>query len=198
VLDLPLISVVIPVREGGDPYITLRSLSRQSYRPIEIIIAHDKKGNANWARNLGAHQAIGSLFLFSDDDIDWHPSAIALLYSALSTHPEASYAYGAYQMEGRIQCNREWDWEALKQRNYISTMSLVKSSAFQKVFGFDQEVHRLQDWDLWIRMGLKGMTGVYCGGLIFRTKMKDGITCFKGKGRPVSEAYRIVRERNGI
>ncbi len=167
------ISVVIPVRAGGNPTVTLESLARQTFRDFEVIIAWDRHGNANWARNRGAELARAPLLLFSDDDIRWEPHGVESLYRALEAHPEASYAYGAYAIGDWVQCNRPWNARLLRQRNYISTMSLIRREHFP---GFDPAVRRLQDWDLWLTMLAQGRDGFYCEDLIFRTEKGNGIT----------------------
>lgn len=174
-----MVSVIIPVRAGGDPYVTLRSLKAQDF-PLEVCIGQDVDGRgANWARNHAVKMARTEYLLFSDDDIQWRPGAVRLLYETLVATPAASYAYGAWRLvggprDGFVQCDREFNGPALERGNYISTMSLVRRQAFLR---FDEDLHRLQDWELWLRMWLGSKAaGVYCGQIIFDSAEREGIT----------------------
>lgn len=187
------ITVVIPVREGGTPAITLSSLAQQTFQNFDLVICQDEVGNANWARNRGAEWAHTEFILFSDDDIDWLPNALALLVETLRTRPEANYAYGAYRMGDVIQCDKSFSSAELKRHNYISTMSLIRTRDFP---GFDEFLARLQDYDLWLTMLEQGKMGVYCGAVLFETQKRFGITY--GSGQTYDEALAIVRQKHGL
>lgn len=187
------LTVVIPVRQGGNPEVTLRSLGRQTHQDFDVVVVQDEQGNANWARNRGLELVTTPLVLFSDDDIDWNPKALDWLHTALELHPAASYSYGAYEMGGRVQCNQEFDSRILKRRNFVSTMSMVRRSDFP---GFDTALQRLQDWDVWLTMWKAGKFGVYCGQLIFTTEVRNGIT--KGGNITYDEALTILRRKHNL
>lgn len=187
-----LVSVVIPTIGRASLATTIRSLNRQSHTPSEIIITYDSGAGANWARNEGADKATCPYLLFSDDDITWEKGAIKDLLRALWSRPSAAYAYGWYEKEGNQYCNRPFSARDLKQGNYISTMSLFRRDLFP---GFDEQIQRLQDWDLYLTLLEEGYEGVYCGGKIFVTKENDGIT---RNSIPWEEADEIVRRKHGL
>lgn len=188
----PELSVVIPVRAGGNPYVTLASLAKQSYSDFEIIVAQDEWGNANKARNAGYALCGDSKYvLFSDDDIEWAPDAFDKMVRSLASS-DSAYCYCAYQMGGKVYCDEPWSADALRRRNYISTMSVIRRECFP---GWDEDVERLQDWALWLSMLSAGHRGLYCGESLFSTSVRDGIT---RNGRVTyEEAYRIVKEKHG-
>lgn len=188
------LSIIIPIREGGNPEVTLRSLERQTYRDFDIICAWDHGRGANHARNAGFRLTNTPLVLFSDDDIDWHPDALQRLVSTLKANPKASYSYGAYTMGGRVYCDRPFDAARLKRGNYISTMSVIRTEHFP---GFDESIQRLQDYDVWLAMLAAGHVGVYCGAEIFTTKVRNGIT-YAPDSQTYEEAFEILRRKYGI
>lgn len=191
----PKLSIIIPVREGGSPVTTLRSLAASTFRDFEVIVSWDHGGGACAARNAGFRLASAPLVLFSDDDITWMPDGIQRLVSALEANPDAAYSYGAYVMHGRVQCDRDFDPKALRRQNYISTMSVIRREAFP---GFDEDLRRLQDYDLWLTMLAAGHHGVYAGpGVIFSTKVRNGIT-YAPDAQPYETALQIVRRKHGI
>lgn len=189
----PAITVVIPVREGGNPSITLRSLAHQNV-PLNIVVSWDHGRGANVARNNGFSLVKTPFVLFSDDDITWRPGALSHMLMTLMMNPQASYCYGAYDLENWIQCNVPWNAPRLLMSNYISTMSLIRTDDFPL---FDPDIKRLQDWELWVRMYKDhGKTGVYCGRVIFSTKRRAGITY--GANITHEEAVAVIRKKHNI
>lgn len=194
-MRFPQISVAIPVGPGDTPAPALESLGRQIGVDLELCIVHDPQGRgANWARNVAVKQLCSrDLILFSDADIEWEREAVYALWTTLHAHPEAAYAYGCWEMNGRVQCTEAFDFGRLKRGNFISTMSLVRRETFP---GFDETIGRLQDWDLWLTMGARGHFGVQSGRLIFKTKERDGIT----KNGPVdwATARAAIAAKHGL
>lgn len=188
-----MITVVIPCRETENAYVTLRSLAKQTLQPAAIVVVHDEGKGANWARNRGFEMVKTPYVLFSDDDIAWEPDALANLYSAMQVDGHASYAYGGYTIDGKPHSFREFSAYALRQNNYISTMSLIWAEDFA---GFDESLQRLQDWDLWLTMLERDHVGVYCGHKVFSTKRRAGITF--GDGISWEEARAIVARKHGL
>lgn len=174
-----LISVIIPVRKGGSPKVTIDSLNRQTFRNFETIIVNDDNNRgAPYCRNRGFEASKSPFVLFSDDDIAWKPNAFQRLYDTLNAHPEASFAFGSYHLinydgtEHKIGRPFRWDPGELMRRNYISTMSLIRRGHFP---GFDEGLTRLQDWELWIRMLKLGYSGAFTeGGDLFSTEVQAG------------------------
>jgi hypothetical protein len=177
------LSIVIPCRRGSYPRVTLESLARQAFRDFDVIVSFDQGRGANWARNQGFRLVRTAYVLFSDDDIDWRPDALARLKAGLDRHPEVSYSYGTYVIPGiGVRANVPFDPARLKRVNYISTMSMIRTRDFPR---FDESIRRFQDWDLWLTMLAKGKIGVHCGGAeIFHTRLRPGITY----GNPLSAA----------
>lgn len=211
---LNLITVVIPVREISirneansllkvqqrvkerDARLdrTLKSIWAQTMGISVVNVIHDSFKGANFARNKGFNFVRTPFVLFSDDDIDWEPDAFENLYHELYTNPQASFSYGWYEMDGKKYCQYPFNPDLLRQKNYISTMSLIRREHFP---GFDEKIKRLQDWDLWLTMLSQGRTGVYCDKKIFSTDVRDGIT-FGPDSLSWEEAERIVKRKHRL
>jgi hypothetical protein len=82
--------------------------------------------------------------------------------------------------------------ERLRRENYISTMSLIRRTAFP---GWDESVLRLQDYDLWLTMSMRGYRGAYVPRVLFAALYVDkGITRTDG----YADALRVVHRKHGI
>jgi glycosyltransferase involved in cell wall biosynthesis len=187
------LQIVIPVRKGGNAYTTLSSLGKSAFQDFDIVVVQDEWGNANMARNAGA-TGDSEFLLFSDDDIEWEPDGVGAMIDTLKENPDVSFAYGAYAMGGKTHCWEEWNPHILRMRNYISTMSVIRRSAFP---GWDESLCRLQDWDLWLTMARLGRVGKQVAPRCFRifsTGVRDGIT--RNGKVSYEEAYRIVKEKH--
>ncbi len=119
-----------------------------------------------------------------------------------------AYAYGGYdlvkirrrwlrrvnrQLLDRIG-NIDWDFDRLKAANFISPMSLMLRSMF---IGFDEDLKRLQDWDLWLRLALeRRLKGVWVGRTLFATPYRQGVSF--GGGISYEEAHHRVCQKLGL
>lgn len=116
----PLISCIVPVY-NGEKYLAeaLDSIWRQTYRPIEVIVADDgstdqsaavvkqcghevrylKQPNAGpaAARNLGLSAAQGEFIAFLDADDLWHPEKLTRQMAHFEARPELDYCVGHAQ-----------------------------------------------------------------------------------------------------
>ncbi len=167
------LTIVIPNKVGQIPILTIDSLYRQTFIDFDVIIINDRSGNANKARNEGLKKVDTEYILFSDNDINWKPYALQIMVDCLDQNRDVSLSWGSYELNGKLWCNKEWDQEALKQRNYISTMSVVRTDDHP---GFDENIKRLQDWDVWLTMLSQGKKGKYTGRIVFTTPLRNGIT----------------------
>jgi glycosyltransferase involved in cell wall biosynthesis len=187
------ITIIVTKRLGESAKITLDSLANQTFKDFVIYEIEDTEyRGAPWARNEGFIRAPKNEFtLFSDNDIAWEPTALETLINALKDNPDAAYAYGSYEVEGVIGIgdSQDFDGAELVRRNYISTMSLIRTHLFN---GFDETLGRLQDWDLWLSMLWDGYKGIYCGKKIFSTKVRDGISFGKNSQDLVCATQRVI------
>lgn len=184
------ITIVIPNKLGEDPEVTINSLYQQTYNNFDIIIINDYEGNANKARNKGLQKVSTPYVLFSDNDISWYPTAIEDLYVELKNDPTISFTYGSWKMDGVIHSNESWDEEKLLKSNYISTMSLVRVEDHP---GFDENIKRMQDWDVWLTMIENGHKGKFINKEIFSTLKRKGIST---NSISWDEAYSVISKKH--
>ncbi len=187
-----------PTREWERSNPTIRTLEGQTFTDFDTVVIwdRDRKG-ANWARNEGFKRVATELVLFSDDDVEWRAFALEAMVAALDAHPEASYAYGTYISivggKAYTVSNREFNAEALRRSNFVSTMSILRARDFP---GFDESLKRLQDWDLWLTLLDAGKVGVHCRRTIFESVCGPrGIT---NASIPWQDAYQPLKQRHHL
>lgn len=193
----PKISVIIPTYQHGDTIETcLLSLFNQTFRNFEIIVVNDgstdntievlekykdqikiinqENRGAPAARNRGFRESTGEFVIFCDADVEAKPEMLAKMLKALEKHPEASYAYSSF-MWGRKKFGlHEFDNEALKKTNYITSTSLIRRGHYP---GWDESLKKFQDWDLWLQMLEQGHIGVWVPEFLFTIKpRRNGIS----------------------
>lgn len=183
-----LISIIIPVYNHASVIRqSVRSIIRQTYRPIEIIIINDgstdnfneiekellndsdlvqfniriinqENKGAPAARNAGFAESSGNFVIFWDADTIAEPEMLKKMKQTLDSCSSASFAYCDFKFGLKTIFSHEFDAEKLKNNNYIDTTSLIRRSDFPR---FDETIKRFQDWDLWLTMVNKNKTGIY-------------------------------------
>lgn len=188
------ISVIIPTYQHGKSILTcLNSVFSQSRIPDEVIVVDDGSTDttkevvkslaknvtyfyqdnqgAAAARMTGFEKSSGSLVLFCDADVMMQPNMLELLENALKNDSEASWAYSGFNWGWKSFKSRAFDFERLKQDNFIHTTALIRRDAF---VGFDTSLKRFQDWDLWLSMAEEGHKGAYVPSNLFRVNHQFG------------------------
>lgn len=179
------VSVIIPLSKHRKDFFENMVLPLIEANGVNEIIINDNEGSAPKKRNDGFLKSTQPYIFFCDDDILLPADYIESLYNTLEKHKEVSFAYTGYHgivlhpethpMRGNFQIpNIEFNVTALKRGNYISTMSLVRREVFPM---FDENLKRLQDWDVWLRVVKNGGKGMLVQNQTFYAYYLDsGIT----------------------
>jgi glycosyltransferase involved in cell wall biosynthesis len=136
-------------------------------RPMEIII-NDDLGGAPKKRNDGFKKSTQPFVFFCDNDILLPKNHLEKLLDVLNKNPDKAFAYSGYvaivldTINHPIKTNfmiptMPYSVERLKQANFISTMSLIRRELFPM---FDENLKRLQDWDIYLTMLKNGNKGI--------------------------------------
>lgn len=127
-------------------------------------ICHDKKQGAAVARNTGIKAASAEFIAFQDSDDEW---LFEKLEKQMDAFSQASAKVGVvYTGFLRLENNQASYYppsdvsapsgnvlKALLHGNFVTTQSaVVKKDCFLKVGLFDEQMPRLQDWELFIRI----------------------------------------------
>jgi len=127
-------------------------------------IRHKKNKGSAVARNYGIKIARGEYIAFQDSDDEWLPEKIEKQMEIFKTAPsKIGVVYtGLWRIENNKKIyipsseisKKEGDiHNALFIKNFVTLPSaVVKKECFKTVGLFDENLPRLQDWDLWIRI----------------------------------------------
>jgi len=188
------LSVIIPLYNHAETIgICLDSVLNQTRQADEIIVVDDgstdrtqkvldtyrkhiksilqKNQGAPKARNNGFAASTGDYVIFCDADVRMKPNMLERLEQALEQHPEVSFAYGSFRWGLKAFRAMPFSIEELKKKNYIHTSALLRREHFP---GFDPEIKRFQDWDLWLTMSEQDRVGVFVDEELFTTVLAGG------------------------
>ena len=162
------ISVIVPLSKNRKDFFETMTLPLIEANDVNEIIVNDDEGRAPKKRNAGFKKSTQPFIFFCDDDILLPSNYISTLYDALIKNPDIDFAYTGYDgivlhpeshpMGNNFRIpNVEFSLNALKKGNYISTMTLMRREVFPM---FDENLKRLQDWDLFLTIVKNGGKGV--------------------------------------
>jgi len=148
---------------------------------IRFKIIYQSNSGSNAARNRGFEEIRASLFhprgggeeyiIFWDADIIAKPEMLEKMHNVLLEYPEASYAYSSFIFGKKKFKLWNFDAKKLKQMPYVHTTSLIRKKHFP---GWDENIKRLQDWDLYLTMLSQGHVGVWISEYLFTVLTKHG------------------------
>ena len=179
------VSVIVPLTKSRKSFFNNFVLPLLEANNVNEIIVNDDEGRAPKKRNDGFKKSTQPFLFFCDDDIFLPADYIQSLYDVLIKNPDVSFAYTGYvgivlhpethPMRGNFSIpSVPFNAENLKYGNYISTMTLVRRDTFPM---FDENLKRLQDWDLWLTIVKNGGKGILVPNQTFFAYYLDsGIT----------------------
>lgn len=204
-----LISVVIPTYQHADTIAAcIESVLAQKYDHHEIIVVDDgstddtqdilrpyknkvsvilqSNAGSNPARNRGLQEARGEFIIFVDADIIMKPDMLERMVKVLREDASVSYVYSAFTFGWKMFRGVPFSQKRMRERNFVHTTSLVRRLDFP---GFDPNIRRLQDWDVWLAMLEKGKVGKLIPDVLFHVQI-DGESRIGSQWLP-SIAYKI-------
>lgn len=194
------VSVVIPHQKSRAKFFSEVCLpSVERCNPAQIIVV-DREGGACEKRNEGAAKAVCDYLLFVDDDVELLPGCIERMHDRLYPHPTRAFCYSDHMSMDHLQdppvetlvCSGFWEPGRLRIANFVDTCSLIRKEHFP---GFDPEIKRLQDWDLFLTVSSRGGVGLYLPGPLYRKHRIDlGIT----DTVDLQESIKAVRTKHGL
>lgn len=179
---IPTISVIV-CDEGHAPSLqrAVRSVLGQPFQNIEVVVVgdgaaggaaggadarlrHVRAGSAvaGAVRAAGLAAARAPLVAYCDVDDEWAPEHLLVLYAGLMKEPGIDLVYGdaewfkAGKPKG-VPVSYDFDARTLARANYIFPSDVLhRLEPARAAGGFDVSMTANEDWDLWLRMTLRG------------------------------------------
>ena len=168
VLNQTYQNIELIVVDDSSPSFAQRAEVEQSVRSISdhiLYLKHEVCQGACAARNTGLSRAKGYYVSFLDDDDEWMPTKIeeqlkgfcddntALVFGNCIIIDEKANIKSISRFRGESG----YLFEPLLKRNIIGPTSnpLIKRESIEMVGGFDVQMESCQDYDLWLRLGLR-------------------------------------------
>ena len=156
------------------------------------VLSQENRGPAA-ARNVGIEAASSPLVAFLDSDDLWLPDYLERARTGIARQARPGFAYtDAWAFDPRSGKVRTRSVMApmrppdppprrpeaflleLLRRNFVFTSTVVPRSVLLGVGGFDPELLRAEDYDLWIRIVAHGFTPVWVPGRHVLYRVHDG------------------------
>ncbi len=170
-----------------------------------VRVIHQPNRGLPSARNAGAREAGTDYLVFLDAD-DWvEPAFVRTLAAALvaeraAGRDDASHAYCQERLVGLgegIWRVPEWDALLLLITNLHPVTCLVRRERFEAVGGFDETmVGGYEDWELWVRMSVRGWRGVRVAEPLFVWRRHSHSTMIFDAVARHDELYAKIIQRN--
>lgn len=197
---------IVVVNDGGPDVSTIIEKLKTG---IDIVhLRHENNLGVAAARNTGLQAAVGKYIAYLDDDDLYYADHIETLVTFLENseyriaYTDAYRAHQTYQdcayrvIKRDLPYSRDFDFDRLLCGNYIPTLCVMhEKSCIETVGLFDDQLSRVEDWDLWVRMALRYP--------IFHLKKttcefswrKDGSSMTSGRIAEFRKCYEAVCDR---
>ena len=149
-------------------------------------VTYNGKGNACFNTQQGLIEYCKvkkkpKYFIKLDNDLMFrYTPALDRMYEAiLDTPKHIAYTFSSFAFLGTINMRfgaDAFDVERLIESNYISSCSMIKTEAFEKIGGFitDKKFVRLLDWATWLKFLRHGYIGKACPEGFFEAISDEG------------------------
>lgn len=169
---------VLPSVIGQDSVHEILVVDDGSDRPVRVYsdqvqVIRQENAGAPAARNVGAQRATGDALLFLDSDDALRPGAVRAFSDAMD-ETGADIVFSDFVRGGVPFKAGPFTLKRLLYKNSLAVTSLVRMARFP---GFDPDLPRGQDWDLWLRMCKAGATAYHIERPLFDVFVQpDSIT----------------------
>jgi glycosyltransferase involved in cell wall biosynthesis len=167
-LDRSLIEIII-VNDGSTDVYTNEYIQRLAGQGYNVILQPNQGLGA--ARNNGIKASAGKYILPLDADNKIYPAYITKGIVVMENDEEIAVVYGNPEFFGAksgVHPPGPFNLQQIMLGNYIDACAIVRKSVVEKVgFYENMKIMGYEDWDLWLRIALKGYKFHYINETLF-------------------------------
>jgi glycosyltransferase involved in cell wall biosynthesis len=196
---MPRVAVIIPCFNDG-PMAVAAVRSVQEDEDVELVVVDDgstdtetKTALAELARNgatvlhkenggpasarMAGVNATNAPYVYPLDADDLLlPGALRLLADALDAAPQATFAYGDYEIfgdyAGYYRAPKQFDRWSLLYANHIPVCSLIRRKELIEAGGWTKQGY--EDWDLWLSLADRDCQAIHVDTAVYRRRVHGG------------------------
>lgn len=162
----------------GSPDNTEEVANKWLAKDSRFIYLYKEHGGVSSARNLGIEKAKGTYIIPLDADNKLRPEFIKETIAVLDSNKELDVVHGDAQLFGNknsVWKGRPFDIAEMVLNNYIDTCTGFRKSTWEVIGGYDvnMPVYGFEDWDLWLRMAVRGYQFQYVETVFFEYRVRD-------------------------
>jgi glycosyltransferase involved in cell wall biosynthesis len=162
----------------GSPDDTEVVVNKWLAKDSRFVYLYKENGGVSSARNLGIEKAKGIFIIPLDADNKLRPNFIKETVVILDTNKEVDVVHGDAQLFGNkdlIWKGKPFDISEMVLNNYIDTCAGFRKSVWVDVGGYDvnMPIYGFEDWDLWLRMAVRGFQFQYVEAIFFDYRVRD-------------------------
>lgn len=193
---------VVVLDDGSDDGHTPRECDACAGPLVDVV--HQANAGPAAARNAGAALAKSEFIAFLDADDIVDPQFTCALSQAMAQsdapdqHP-ISHAYCEEIVSGihpGYWAVPDWDPQLLLITNLHPVTTLLRRSAFEAAGGFDVSISGYEDWELWIRLRLRGFRAIRVQQPLFTWRRHSVESRVVGDVARHDELYAQIIERH--
>ncbi len=143
-----------------------------------FVYLYKENGGVSSARNFGIEKAKGEYIIPLDADNKLRTQFIKQTIAILDSDKEVDVVYGDARLFGNkdsVWKGNPFDIAEMVLNNYIDTCAGFRKSAWKCIGGYDEKmpVYGFEDWDLWLRMAVRGCQFQYVEETFFDYRVRD-------------------------
>lgn len=169
---------IIVVNDGSTDKFTIEILDRIALQDKSVFVHNQLNLGLAKARNNGIRLAKGRYIIPLDADNKLRPEFITRTIVILYSNPDIDVVFGDAKFFGNknaIWKGKPFDISEMVLNNYIDACAGIKKTTWEEIGGYDENmpVMGFEDWDLWLRMAVKGCRFEYIEEILFDYRVRD-------------------------
>ena len=169
---------IILVNDGSTDSDTIQIVDAIESEYQDIIVINQPNTGLGKARNNGIRLAKGKYIIPLDADNKVRPEFIKHTIHILDSEENIAVVYGDAQLFGNksdLWKGKPFDINEMILNNYIDACAGYRKSVWEDLSGYDEKmpVMGFEDWDLWLRMGVRGYQFKYVDNIFFDYRVRE-------------------------